>query len=167
MYITYTKLLMLTLLLKLVVYFLICLRFLTKSGTTDYYLNLSQLGFQILCYMFLKIYSEPSKRHKMEYFAKIHEVYNYFSKALYLRSLTGLWIRLSLNKSSLTCRVTSRYVLYDTYSENSGIFISYSHIFTYIVACSDPVIFRILAYLRPKIYSELCQSIFWHIQSAV
>ena len=28
-------------------------------------------------------------------------------------------------------------------------------------------IFRILAYVEPNIYSELCQDIFWHIQSAV
>ena len=49
-----------------------------------------------------------------EFFAKI---VNYFSKALYYRSLTRFWIPLSLNKYSSTCRVTSRYVFYKKYSE--------------------------------------------------
>ena len=33
-------------------------------------------------------YLEPSQRFKMEFFAKIFKNYNYFSKALHLRSLT-------------------------------------------------------------------------------
>ena len=84
-------------------------------------------------------------------------------------------IRLSLNKYSLACRVTSRYVLYDTYSE------PYYRKFTHIQAYLRPIqtnsatfwhiqslaIFRILAYLEPEIYSELCQGVFWHIQNAV
>ena len=73
--------------------------------------------FRILIYLKPDKYLEPSKRFKMEIFAKIAKNYNYFSKALHLRSLTGLWIRPSLNKYPLTCRVTSRYILYDTYSE--------------------------------------------------
>ena len=62
-------------------------------------------------------YAEPSQRFRMTFSAKIVKNYNYFSKVLHLRSLTGFWIRLSLNKYSLTCRVTSPYILYDTYSE--------------------------------------------------
>ena len=31
----------------------------------------------------------------------------------------------------------------------------------------NPAIFKILAYLEPKIYFELCEDIFWHIQNAV
>ena len=31
----------------------------------------------------------------------------------------------------------------------------------------NPAIFRILEYLEPKTYSELCQGISWHIQNAV
>ena len=54
----------------------------------------------------------------------------YFSEALHLRSLTGFWIGLSLNKYSLTCRVTSRYALYDTYSEPS--LLLYIHTFRHI-----------------------------------
>ena len=34
-------------------------------------------------------YSEPSQKLKMAYFAKIVKSYNYFSKTLNLRSLTG------------------------------------------------------------------------------
>ena len=51
------------------------------------------------------------QRFEMEYFAKIFKNHNCFSKELYLRSLTGFWIRLSLNKHSLICRVTLRFVL--------------------------------------------------------
>ena len=47
------------------------------------------------------------------FFCKIVKNYNYFSKVLHLRSLTRFWI--SLNRYSLTGRVTSHYVLYDTY----------------------------------------------------
>ena len=65
----------------------------------------------------------------------------------HLRPLTGFWIRLSLNKYSLTCRVTFHYVSYGTYSEtcllskiqtHSGIFRSYSNIFSHIVAYLEP-----------------------------
>ena len=35
------------------------------------------------------------------------------------------------------------------------------------VNIQNPDMFRILAYLEYKIYSELCQCIFWHIQNAV
>ena len=64
-------------------------------------------------------YLEPSGGFKMEFFAKIVKNYNYFSKSLHLISLTGVWKGLSLIKYSLTCRVTSRYEMYDTYSEPS------------------------------------------------
>ena len=42
-------------------------------------------------------YSEDSQRFKIELFAKIVKRYNYFSKMLRLRSLTGLWKRQSFN----------------------------------------------------------------------
>ena len=62
------------------------------------------------------LYSQPSQKFKMECFAKIVKSYNYFSKELYL-ILKHFSICPSLNKYLLTCRVTSRYVLYDTYLE--------------------------------------------------
>ena len=77
--------------------------------------------------------------------------------------MTGFWIRPSLNKYSLTCRVTSCYILYYTYSEPyllskiqkySGIFTSYLGIFSHIY---------FVAYLEPCVtlaYSECC-----HIQN--
>ena len=73
--------------------------------------------FRTLSYLKPDTYSKSSQRFKMQFFAKIVNVYNLFSTALHLRYLTVFWIRLSLNKYSLNCRVTSRYVLYDTYSE--------------------------------------------------
>ena len=67
----------------------------------------------------------PFKDFRSIFLARKVKNYNYFSEALHRRSLTGFWIQLSLNKYLLT--VTSRYVLYKTYSEllvveNSGIF---------------------------------------------
>ena len=59
-----------------------------------------------------------------------------------LKSLTGFWICPFLNRHSLTWRVTSRSVLYETYLEHclllqiqtySGIFSSYLDIFSQIV----------------------------------
>ena len=47
-------------------------------------------------------YSKPSQRRKIEFFAKIVQNYNYFSKALQFRSFSTFWIRLSLNKYLLT-----------------------------------------------------------------
>ena len=79
--------------------------------------------------------------------------YIYFSKVLHLRSLTRFWIQLSVNKYSLTYRVTSRYVLNDPclLSKNqisSGIFTSNSHIFRYTVAYLESCV--------TCAYSELC-----------
>ena len=65
-------------------------------------------------------YSEPFQKFRMEFFAKIIKNDNYISKALYLSSLTGFWTRLDkyyLNKYSLTCTVTSSYILLDIYSK--------------------------------------------------
>ena len=70
-----------------------------------------------LIYLKPNTYSEPSQRFKMEFFAKIVENYNYFSKPLHLTSLTWFWICSSLNKYLSTCRVTLPYVLYDAYSK--------------------------------------------------
>ena len=70
--------------------------------------------------------------------------------------MTGFWIRVSLNKYSITWRATSRYVLYDKYSKPclllkiqtySGIFTSYSDIFIYIVAYLEPHV--TLSYSEP------------------
>ena len=72
---------------------------------------------RILTYLKPDRYSEPSQRFKMERFVKIIKSYNYFSKALYHRSLTGFCTS-SLNKYSLTCSVALRYVFYQTYSES-------------------------------------------------
>ena len=110
---------------------------------------------------YLKPYTiqNPLKDLRFEFFAKIVRNYNYYSKALYLRSLTGFWIRLFLNKYPLTCRVTWRYVYHDTYSEPwlllqiqtcSNIFTSYANISSYIVAYLEPCV--ILVYSEP-----------WHI----
>ena len=51
----------------------------------------------------------PLKDSKWRFFGKIVKNYNYFSKALHLRSLTRFWIRPTFNKCSLTCRMTSSY----------------------------------------------------------
>ena len=101
----------------------------------------------------------------MECFAKIVKNYNYFSKALYLRSLTG-WclIRPSFNKYLLFYRKTSHYVLYETNAElwqiQNPVFCSkFSHILTY----SRPF-HHIQLYCQ--ISRTLCSSyIFWYIQS--
>ena len=94
--------------------------------------------------------------NKMEFLAKVVKNYNYFSKALHLRSLPGFWIRLSLNKYPLTCRATSRNVLYDTFSEPclllkiqtySWIITSYSDTFSHIVAYLESC--ATFAYLEP------------------
>ena len=71
--------------------------------------------FRALSYLKLDPYLDSSQRFKMEFFAKIVKNYYYFSKELHLRSSTGFWIGLSLNKYSLNSRLTSRYVLYDTF----------------------------------------------------
>ena len=73
--------------------------------------------FITLTYLKPVTYSESSQRFWMEFSPKIIKDYNYFPKALHLRSLTGFWIRPSFNKYSFTCRVIPRYVLYETYSE--------------------------------------------------
>ena len=65
-----------------------------------------------LTYLKLNTYSEQSQRFMIEFFAKIVKIYNYFPKAHHLRSLARFWICPSLNKYSLTCRVTLRYVLH-------------------------------------------------------
>ena len=56
--------------------------------------------FRIPTYLKLDTCSKPSQRFRIEFFAKIDTKYNYFSKVL-----------------NLTCKVNSRYVLYDTYSK--------------------------------------------------
>ena len=108
----------------------------------------------------------------MDCFAKIVKSYNHSSKSLYLRCLTGLWIHPSLNKYSLTCKVTSCYVLYETYLEffsiivNSNIFRHIHVLFRHIQAYC--FIFRTLhnscplAYWEPLSYAE-----FSHIWSSI
>ena len=100
----------------------------------------------------------------MEFFAKIVKSYNYFFKAVRLRPLTQFWIWLSLNKYSLTCRVTSRYELYDT-NQNplyyqkwtySGIFTSSLDIFSHIVAYFESCV--TFAYSKAR---------HWHIENHI
>ena len=49
----------------------------------------------------------------------------------------------------------------------------FSHTVAYLESCvtllhiQNPAIFRILEYLEPTIYAELCQGIFGHFQNAV
>ena len=76
--------------------------------------------FRTLTYLKPDTYVEPSQRLKMTCFAKIVTSYNYFFKALYLRSMTEFFdrvLRASLSKYPLTCRVISRYVFWNTYWE--------------------------------------------------
>ena len=79
------------------------------------HINQNLRTFRTLTYLKPVTYSESIQRFKMELFAKIVKSYNYFSKVLHLRSLTEFWIRLSLSKCSLTCRVTLSYTSSDTY----------------------------------------------------
>ena len=104
--------------------------------------------FKTLTYLKPDTYSDLSQRFKIKFFVEIVKNYNYFSKALHLRSFTGFWISLSLNKYSLTWRVTSSYVLSDTHSDT---FIN-SDIFRYIC-----VLFR---HIQPHcgIFRNLCDS---------
>ena len=116
----------------------------------------------LLTYLKPDTYSKPSQRFKIEFFVKIVKSYNHFSKALSHRSLTGYWIRSSLNKCSLTCRVNSRYILLrhidkpDTFKNlsiivniqaYSGILTSYSDISSHIMASSEPCV--TFAYSKP------------------
>ena len=81
------------------------------------YINENLWIFSTLTNLKPDTYFEPSQSFKIEFFSKIVKNYNYFSKVLHFRSLTRFWIYLSLNKYPLICRVTSRCVLYDTYSQ--------------------------------------------------
>ena len=115
--------------------------------------------FRTLTYLKLDTYSEPSQMFKVAFFAKIIKNYNYFSKGLYLRSLTVFRIRLSFNKDS----ENDLALLYDKYSEPCllskiqtylGLFTFYLRLFTFS---------HIVAYLEPCVtlaYSEPC-----HIQN--
>ena len=130
--------------------------------TLSYLQNLPM--FKTLTHLKPNTYIEPSQWFEMEFFAKIVKNYNHFSKALHLRSLTGFWIRLPLNKYSLTCDLalcivwyifrTLPIILNTDIEAYCGIFCEHFQ---------SPAIFRILAYLKPNIYLELCQGIFWHI----
>ena len=109
--------------------------------------------------------------------------HNFFFKALHLRSLARLWKFISLNKYSLTCGVTSRYKLYDAYTEScllskiqtySTIFTSSSDIFSHIVYLEPSVT---LAYSKPyhiqnpSIFRTqdicICMYIYIYIQNSV
>ena len=117
-----------------------------------------------LTYLKPDTHSELSQKLKMQHLVKTVKNYNHFSTTLYLRSLTGFWVCPSLNKYSLTCKVISHCVSYDTYSElchiqNSDIFKARDifrtisrHILAYSECCVTLAIFRTLLY-----------SGFWHI----
>ena len=101
----------------------------------------------------------------MKVFKKIIKNYNFFSKALHLRSLTTFWICLSLNKNSLTCRVSSRnFLVWEILGTlsiivNSEIFrhihVPFRHFQPYCGIFKTPCnsyIFRTLPYLESGIY---------------
>ena len=80
------------------------------------------------------------------------------SKVLYLRSLTWFWICPCCSKNVLTFRVALRYIFCETFRTqslivNSDKFMSYSDIFSHVVAYVEPCI--------TLAYSEPC-----HIQNA-
>ena len=141
-------------------------------------INASRQIFRILSYKrkFANIqYSDIFKtRHSLsllqEFFAKIFKNYNYFSKALHLRSLTEFWIRLSLNKYSIICTVTSPALSIVWYIFRTQSIIVSSDIFRHIQVVLRRFQPYIVAYLQPYVtltYSESCQGIFQHIQNAV
>ena len=112
------------------------------SGPSHIYKNLQIL--RTLTYLKTDIYSEPSQKFKIMFFAIIVKLY--FSKALHLRFLTVFWIRLFLNKHLTLCIVwyifrTLPIIAY------SGLFTASSDIFrhtvTYLELCAT------LAYSEP------------------
>ena len=106
---------------------------------------------------------KSSQRFKIECFGKIVKSYNYFSKALCLRSLTGFWICPSLLDYSWTCRVTLRYLkdILRTLSiiVNSDIFrhihVLFKHFQPYCGIFRTRDIFRTLSIHIPA-FSERC-----------
>ena len=92
--------------------------------------------FRTLIYLKPDTYSESSQRFGIEFFAKIVKRYNYFSKTLHVRSLTGFWIRLSLNKYSLDLALYLVWGIFRTLSFilNSDIFTFYYDIFRHFEA---------------------------------
>ena len=103
-------------------------------------------------YIFRKIQDEV-------FFEKLVKNYNLFSKAFRLRYLTRFWIRLSLSKYLLTCRVTSRYVLYHTHLDSEPCQL------LKIQAYSSPIqtYSTIVAYLEPCVTLACSESC--HIQN--
>ena len=93
----------------------------------------------------------------MEFFAKIIKHFNYFFKALHLRSSTGFWIRLSLNKYSLTCNSLTCILLCIVWYIFRTLSITYYLLSIFLL---PHVLFRhIVAYLEPCMtlaYSEPC-----------
>ena len=92
------------------------------------------------------------------FFAKIVKNYNYFSEALYLRPLTGFRIHLTLNKYSLTCRVTPLSMYCMTHIQGPVCYRKFRHIH---------VLFR---HIQPYcgIFRTLCNSYIiksWYIQN--
>ena len=109
-----------------------------------------------LTYLKPTTYLEPSRRFKMECFAKTVQNYNYFSKVLYLRSLTGFWISPSLNRYPLICWINLCYGLYET-SQNPNIFRNLSIIVNSDIFRHIHVLFR---HIQPYygIFRILCNS---------
>ena len=102
----------------------------------------------------------PLKDLRWSFLQKIVKNFDNFSK-VHFRSFIGFWIHPSLNKYSLTCRVTLYYVLYDTYSEPClllkiqpelfrHIHILFSHIAAYLEPCIT------LAYSEPSHIRNPC-----------
>ena len=92
----------------------------------------------------------------MESFAKIVKSYNYFPKVLYLTSLKGFWVRLFLNKYSLTVAWT-RTMYCMRHFRNPDIFRTLSFIIISEISRHIHVLFR---YIQPyfDIFRTKCNS---------
>ena len=74
----------------------------------------------------------------MEFFTKIVKNYNYFSKALRLRSLMGFWTCLYLKKFPL--HIQNRVYYWKFRQTYSGVFTSYSDLSSHVVAYLEPCV---------------------------
>ena len=124
------------------------------------YINVNFSFFKTMFKTYLKpdTSSEPSQRFKVEFLQKQLKTTIFFSKALRFGSLTRFWICLFLQKYSLTCRVTSRYILLNAYIFRTLSIIVNSDIFRHI-----HVLFRqIQSYCG--IFTSLCNSYIFRTQ---
>ena len=127
-----------------------------------------------LTYLKPDTYLEPSQRFKMEILAKIVKKLQLFSQS----ALKGFWICQYLPISTHWLAEWPRAIYCIIHIQNPICYHKFRHIQTYshsiqtysvilwhsehlyIPNCAT---FRILAYLKPKIYLELCHGTFWVI----